>query len=248
IRALLMILIYQLFDAKGWKKIVPSACAVELVHLSSLLLDDLPSMDNATLRRGKEVCHRKYGENVAVLAAVGLLNLAYQVIFIENQPYFSEKKIHQISQELSHAVGFSGMIGGQFIDLKQDLQNLNLEQMEYIHSHKTSSLFIGCMRISALLAGAKNQELEAITKYGKNLGLAYQIKDDLLDLKATPEQMGKDANQDIHKFTFVKLCGPEKAFELMQRLTESSIQAISFFGKKADLLVELSRFLVCRTH
>lgn len=247
IRAILMILIYQLFDPKHWKKIIPSACAVEMVHLSSLLLDDLPSMDNATLRRGKETCHRKYGESVAILASVGLLNLAYQIIVAEQHAFFSEKKIRQIAQELSQAIGFSGMIGGQFIDLKQDLQALNLEQMEYIHSHKTASLFIACMRISAILAGAKNKELEAITKYGKNLGLAYQIQDDLLDLEATAEQLGKDAQQDTHKLTFVKLCGPEKAFELMQRLTEASIQALSLFGEKATSLVEISQFLVHRT-
>lgn len=245
IRAILMILVYQLFDTKGWKKVLPSACAVEMVHLSSLLLDDLPCMDDADLRRGKETCHRKYGEDVAILAATGLLNLAYQIIGTENTS-FSPQKICQIFRELSYSIGFSGMIGGQFVDLRYHPEVMDLEKLEYIHSHKTSSLFIGSLRIAALLAGARANELESITKFGKNLGLAYQIKDDLLDQEVSEEQMGKDRLQDKNKLTFVAFCGFEQSRELLKRLTQSAIQALDIFGKRAHPLIEISYFLAKR--
>jgi geranylgeranyl diphosphate synthase type II len=248
IRAILMILIFQLFSKKDWKQILPSACAIEMVHLASLLLDDLPCMDNATLRRGKATCHRIYGESNTLLATVGLLNLAFHILHQENQKYFHAKQLVQISQELSHSIGFSGMIGGQYADLQSPSSPPDLEKLEFIHSHKTSSLFIGSLRIAALLAGAKEKELNALTKYGKNLGLAYQIKDDLLDQEGTIEQLGKDIQQDQKKCTFVSFCGKSEALVLLEGLTQSAIQALEPFGKKAEPLIEVAHFLAIRDY
>ncbi|MCM2270347.1 MAG: polyprenyl synthetase family protein, partial [Thermoanaerobaculia bacterium] len=195
------------------------ACAVELVHAASLVLDDLPSMDDAELRRGRPTTHRAFGEDVAILAAFALLTRAFQLVADAGQRlalkrYTSEDMVHH----LADAVGTQGLVGGQALDLSSDPATVDLERLEYIHSHKTGALFLAAAELGAMAADARRKDLEAVARYAKNLGLAFQIEDDLLDALASREATGKDVRQDAGKVTFVKLLGVDGARALADEL------------------------------
>jgi geranylgeranyl diphosphate synthase type II len=184
------------------------ACAVELVHCCSLVLDDLPAMDDAHLRRGRPTLHREFGEDVALLAAFALLNRAYALVAEASQRlrlsrYSPEELLHHLAQ----AIGTEGLIGGQALDLASGGGSPALADLEYIHSHKTGALFLAAAELGAMAVDARRRDLEAIGAFAKNLGLAFQIEDDLLDVLATSDETGKDAGQDAAKSTFVKLLG-----------------------------------------
>lgn len=220
------------------------ACAVEMVHACSLVLDDLPSMDDARLRRGRPTTHRVFGEDVALLAAMALLNRAYAVVAEAAQKlplkrYTPEDLVHH----LSAAIGTSGLIGGQALDLGSREANLDLERLEYIHSHKTGALFIAAGELGAMAVDARRRDLDVIARYAKNLGLAFQISDDLLDVLSTPEETGKDSHQDTHKVTFVKLLGVDGARQLAGELLDFAVASLGPLGRKADPLRELARYV-----
>jgi geranylgeranyl diphosphate synthase type II len=213
------------------------ACAVELVHACSLVLDDLPMMDDAALRRGRPTVHREFGEATAVLAAYGLFNRAYALVVesalrMRLRRYSTEDLIHH----LAAAIGTDGLIGGQALDLESRADQLDLEQLEYIHSHKTGALFIAAAELGAMAADARRRDLEAVTRYAKNLGLAFQITDDLLDVTATTEETGKDSDQDSAKVTFVKLLGVAGARALAAELLDFAVGALADYGRDADPL------------
>jgi geranylgeranyl pyrophosphate synthase len=217
------------------------ACAIEMVHACSLVLDDLPMMDDAELRRGRPTTHKAFGEAVAVLASYGLLNRAY-AIFAERvhqlrlKRYSSEDLIHLLTE----AVGSRGLIGGQALDLESGGQELDLGRLEFIHSHKTGALFTAAAELGAMAADAKRSELAVVTRYAKNLGLAFQIADDLLDVLATREETGKDSGQDAEKTTFVKLLGVAGAEHLCSELLDFAIESLDSLGRKADPLRQLA--------
>jgi geranylgeranyl diphosphate synthase, type II len=220
------------------------ACAVEMVHACSLIFDDLPSMDDARLRRGRPTVHRAFGEAVAQLAGLALLNRAFAVVAeaahrLTPRRYTAEDMVHH----LAAAIGSGGLIGGQALDLASRREDLDLERLEYIHSHKTGALFIAAGELGAMAADARRRDLEVITRYAKNLGLAFQISDDLLDVLATPEQTGKDSGQDADKVTFVKLLGVEGAQTLAAELLDFAVASLEPLGRRAEPLRELALFV-----
>ncbi len=237
LRGILVLATCELLKGR-WDDALPLACAVEMVHASSLILDDLPSMDDATLRRGKPTLHKVVGEANAILAAVALLNAAYGLI--QQTPALKDRARVQASARLAEAIGAAGLIGGQVADLEATSTKIDLEALEYIHSHKTGALFIAAAHLGAIAAGARSRDAEAVHRYAKNLGLAFQITDDLLDYSGNPEATGKDAGLDRHRTTFVNLCGIDGARRLTDELILASVAALSPFGRRAEILAGLA--------
>ncbi len=217
---------------------LPFACAVEMVHTSSLILDDLPSQDNATLRRGGKVLHKVVGEANATLAAVALLTRAFGVI--QGHRSLKDRIRNEAGEVLSRAIGTAGLIGGQVVDLESTGRELDLDGLEYIHSHKTGALFIAAAELGVLAAGGRARDREALAMYAKNLGLAFQITDDLLDYSGDPDLTGKDAGLDRDKTTFVNLCGIDGARKLVDDLIDASCGYLLPFGKRSALLHALA--------
>ncbi len=233
-----------MFGAAANDAVVDVACAVELVHACSLVLDDLPAMDDAALRRGRPTVHRAFGEDVAILAAFALLTRAFQVVADGAQRlglkrYAPEDLVHHLAE----AIGTRGLVGGQALDLASRPDELDLERLEYIHSHKTGALFLAAAELGAMVADARRRDLEKVGRYAKNLGLAFQIEDDLLDALATSEETGKDAEQDVDRVTFVKLLGVDGARTLADELLEFAVTSLDPLGRRADPLRVLAEFV-----
>jgi geranylgeranyl diphosphate synthase type II len=247
VRPVLTLAVAELFGQRS-DPVLDIACAVEMVHACSLVLDDLPSMDDAQLRRGRPTVHRAFGESVALLAALGLLNRAYALVAegahrLSLRRYTAEDMIHH----LAAAIGSGGLIGGQALDLLAKPEELSLDTLEYIHSHKTGALFMAAGELGAMAADARRRDLEVIARYAKNLGLAFQIADDLLDVLGTPEETGKDTGKDASKVTFVKLLGVQGAQALEAELLGFAVESLAALGRKADPLREIARFVQKRS-
>ena len=223
---------------------LPLACAVEFVHAASLILDDLPSMDNATLRRGKPVLHRVFGEANAILAAVALLNTAYGVV--QQAEGLRPRVRLRLLRLLTRSIGAEGLIGGQVVDLESTGKVQELEALEFIHSHKTGALFIAAAEVGAVAAAGRSADVAALSQFAKNLGLAFQITDDLLDYSGSPEVTGKDAGMDRDKTTFVEFCGIDGARRLVDELIDASGTALAPFGRRGALLAALAEFVRLR--
>lgn len=199
-----------------------AACGIELIHTSSLILDDLPSMDNANFRRGRPSTHKVFGEAVAILAAYGLLMKGLALIAQNCRKAKIDIKVaSQIMEDISEAIGSCGMIGGQTVDL--DSKAMDLKTLEYIHTHKTGKLFVVACDTGARLCGASEKKRQALENYARNIGLAYQIRDDILDFEGKRELTGKDESQDRNRVTFVTVLGMGKAKEHANQLVKSSI-------------------------
>jgi len=244
IRPILTLAVAEMLGAPPRDAAIDVACAVELVHACSLALDDLPAMDDAELRRGRPTLHRAFGEDVAILAAFALLSRAFQLVADGGQAlglrrYAPEDLVHL----LADAIGTSGLVGGQALDLASRPEELDLERLEYIHSHKTGALFEAAAELGAMIADARRRDLEAVGRFAKNLGLAFQIEDDLLDVLATPDETGKDVHQDAAKVTFVDLLGVEGAQALADELLVFAVESLSPFGRRAEPLRALAAFV-----
>ncbi len=246
LRPVLTLAVAELFGGTR-PEILDLACAIEMVHASSLVLDDLPCMDDASMRRGRPTVHRAFAEEVALLAAFGLLNRAYALVAESGLALGLRRYTPaDLAHHLAAAVGTDGLIGGQALDLESRAEDLDLGRLEYIHSHKTGALFLAAAELGAMAADARRRELEMVSRYAKNLGLAFQISDDLLDVLATPEETGKDAHQDEGKVTFVKLLGVEGARALEAELLGFAVAALEPLGRKADALRALAEFVRVR--
>jgi geranylgeranyl diphosphate synthase type II len=219
-----------------------AACAIEMVHAASLVLDDLPSMDDAAVRRGKPATHVAFGEAIAILAAFGLLNVALQTLARAYEPALACR----MTALLSDAVGTDGLIGGQTADLLATDQQITFEMLERIHRGKTGALFSAAASSGALTAGASGDSIAALQTFAKNLGLAFQIIDDLLDVEGDPAVTGKPVREDAKKTTFVSFSGPAGARQLATELCHTAERALDPFGRRADRLRELSAFVAAR--
>lgn len=240
VRAVLVLLSAELCGSAS--RAMPAACAVEAIHASSLILDDLPSMDNAPLRRGRASAHIEFGEAVAILAAFGLLNDAYGHLARAYEPALAAR----ITALYADAVGLDGLVAGQAEDVLATDQALTFDTLERIHRRKTGVLFSAAATAGALSAGGSPDDIAALTAYAKNLGLAFQIVDDLLDVTGTPEETGKAVKSDARKTTFVSFSGVDGARELALELCRTATGALAPFGRRATHLAELAEFVAQR--
>jgi geranylgeranyl pyrophosphate synthase len=217
------------------------AVAVEYVHAASLVLDDLPSMDNAARRRGEPALHLVYGVATAELAAVTLLSRAFETV--SREAAIPPALRVRILGELAVAVGASGCCGGQAADLAANPTSVVLDDLESIHARKTGALFVAAVRGGALAGGASDAAVGVLTAYARNLGLAFQITDDLLDLEGDPVRLGKDTRRDGHRANFAAVLGPGSSRELVGELLDAAIAALAPFRRRAAVLADLARFV-----
>jgi geranylgeranyl diphosphate synthase, type II len=223
------------------EKLVDAAVALEMIHTSSLILDDLPAMDDALLRRGEPALHRAVGEDLAILSAVALLNHAYGLVAQAHAALAPRRwTAAVVVQRVVDAVGWDGTIAGEAVDLHSEGSSLDFDTLELIHSRKTGALFVAAAAVGGMLADIHPAPLQRLEVFAKNLGLAFQITDDILDVVATPEQIGKDVGKDEQKLTFVKLAGVEGARKIAEELVQTSIEAIGTMGASAKALRDLA--------
>ena len=248
IRPVLTLAVADLFGARDLEPVVDLGAAVELVHACSLVLDDLPAMDDAELRRGRAAVHRVFGENVALLGALALLNEAYALVAATAQRLgLARDPAAALVQRLAGALGTRGLIGGQALDLESRPEALDLEQLETLQARKTGALFVVAAQFGALAADAGDDELEAVSRFARELGLAFQIEDDLLDALAASAESGKDAGQDARRGSFVGLLGIAGARRQAEARLAAALAAIERFGPRADPLRGLARIIGHRT-
>lgn len=242
VRPVLTLLCAELCGGKI-SRALPVAVAIELIHAASLILDDLPAMDDAPLRRGRPANHREFGEAIAILAAFALLNEAYANVARSYEPELAAK----LTSLLSTSVGLEGLVGGQAADLLATHQQIDFDMLERIHRGKTGALFVAAATSGAQTAGAGADAVAALSSYAKNLGLAFQIVDDLLDVEGDPSETGKAVRSDARKTTFVSFSGVVGARQLARELCETADIALQPFGRRADRLRELSAFVASRS-
>ncbi len=237
------ILLIAVGEASGCRaeKLVAAAAAMEMIHASSLVLDDLPAMDDSVLRRGQPTLHREFGEDLAILSAVALLNHAYGLI-AQAHAELSPRRwpMQQVMQRVVDAVGWNGTIAGEAVDLHSADSPLDFDTLEFIHSRKTGALFVAAAAVGGMLANIHTAPLQRIEVFAKNLGLAFQITDDVLDVTSNPEVLGKDVGKDEQRLTFVKLAGVDGARKLSEELVETSLAAIEPLGTTARPLRDLA--------
>jgi len=230
-------------EAAGCKaeKLVDAAAAMEMIHTCSLILDDLPAMDDAEMRRGAPTLHREFGEDLAILSAVSLLNYAYGLV-AKNYAALNPRQwpMQQVIRRVVDAVGWDGTIAGEAVDLHSEESKLDFDTLEFIHSRKTGALFVAAAAVGAMLANMSAAALGRIEVFAKNLGLAFQITDDILDVVGDPEQLGKDVGKDAQRLTFVKLAGVDGARKLSEELVETSLSSIANLGAPAAPLRALA--------
>lgn len=226
--------------------VMPAACAVELIHAYSLIHDDLPAMDNDDFRRGKPANHKVYGEAMALLAGDALLTLAFKLL-AECRAARPEDVVRVI-HEVAAGAGTKGLIGGQVVDTFSTEEEIDAATLEYIHRHKTGALYRVSVRTGAILAGASAEALANLTEYAEYMGLAFQIKDDILDIEGDEKKLGKPVGSDVRnkKATYPALFGLEKSKEKARSAVESAKEALSPFGKEADFLRQLVEYVIKR--
>lgn len=226
------------------ERLVRTAAAVEMIHTYSLIHDDLPSMDDDDLRRGRATCHKKYGEATAILAGDALQVLAFQVIS-EDERLSTETRIRLIT-ELAQAA--AKMVIGQQLDLDAEAKDLSIEEIEHIHRNKTGALICASAEAGAIIGEAGEHEVAAVRLYGERLGLLFQITDDLLDITQTTEELGKTAGKDAaaSKATYPAVMGIEPAKQLAENVHAEVVTAANDLGRPSELLIEIADFILGR--
>ncbi len=225
---------------------LPLACAVECIHTYSLVHDDLPAMDNDDFRRGKPTNHKVFGEGIAILAGDALLTQAFEIAGkCKGWPRYPHQTI---IRELAQAAGSLQLIAGQAADLEGEGKKISAAQLSYIHERKTSALLCCCVRLGGMGANCSASQLEALSEFGRSVGLAFQIIDDILDVTQTSEQLGKTAGKDsaAQKATYPAIVGMEKSRQIAKRLTEQAFGALKIFRGKAEALEGLAMYLLHR--
>ena len=244
LRPILVIATYEIFE-KNINKCIPYAVAIEMVHNFSLIHDDLPGIDNDDFRHGKPTNHKKFNEATAILAGDGLLNQAYIVIsedLIKSESEELKNKL-KVFNEFSTAV--DRMIAGEYIDTEYEGKQITDEYLEYIHKNKTGALLKLCVRMGAILANANEKDLEKLTKYAEKIGLAFQIKDDILSEEGNEEILGKPVGNDkeLEKCTYVSKYGLQGAKKILEEITKEAIEELKEYGDRAEFLRELAVYI-----
>lgn len=244
LRPTLTLATYQLFG-EDIEKCMPYAIAMEMIHSFSLIHDDLPGIDNDDFRHGKPTNHKQFNEATAILAGDGLLNYAYLVISqdLKSSDQKELPKKLEVLEELSKAV--ERMIVGEYVDTELEGEQITKEELLYIHENKTGALLKVSARMGAILAECSDEQLEKITKYAEKIGLAFQIKDDILAEEGNEEILGKPVGRDkeLGKCTYVSQYGLQGAKEILEKTTKEAIQELEEFGKKAEFLKELALYI-----
>nr|MBA5585626.1 polyprenyl synthetase family protein [Anaerobacillus isosaccharinicus]QOY38778.1 polyprenyl synthetase family protein [Anaerobacillus isosaccharinicus] len=228
---------------ESFQESLPVACALEMIHTYSLIHDDLPAMDNDDLRRGKPTNHKVFGEATAILAGDALLTFAFQVIATMSETSVDSSQKLRLIVELAKAAGPQGMVGGQAADMEGENKQLTLSELEYIHHHKTGDLLSYAIIAGAILAKASEKDVENLRFFAKHLGLAFQIKDDILDIEGSEENLGKPVGSDIsnEKSTYPKLLGLDGAKNKLDNhisLAKEYLYNVSINSEKLELLVD----------
>lgn len=228
---------------------LPFACALEMIHTYSLIHDDLPSMDDDDLRRGRPTNHKVYGEAQALLAGNSLLTLAYEICLdAGRKELLPPQTAVQILYDISRSIGMMGVMGGQSLDILWEGEDLSLDQVETVCRHKTGALITTSIRAGALAAGGPEETLQALTQYGEAIGLAFQVADDILNITGNPEKLGKatGSDKDRGKTTFPSVLGLDGARERARQLRDQALLALTPFGDEAWMLRDLARYIVER--
>ncbi|MHB1042170.1 MAG: polyprenyl synthetase family protein [Eubacteriales bacterium] len=226
--------------------VLPAACSLEMIHAYSLIHDDLPAMDNDDFRRGRPTCHKAFGEAAAILAGDALLTLAFGTLAKSDGA--APECIIKVIGEVAFAAGTKGLIGGQVVDTLSSDEDTDVLTLEYIHSHKTGALYRAAVRAGAILAGASHAQLAALTEYAEHLGMAFQIKDDMLDIEGDEKVIGKPVGSDQKnkKATYPALYGIAGAREKATQAARSALAALELFGGEADFLRSLVQYVINR--
>jgi Geranylgeranyl pyrophosphate synthase len=246
LRPVLALAVSEMFE-KSPEEVIYFGCAIEMIHTYSLIHDDLPAMDNDDYRRGKPTNHKAFGEATAILAGDALLNMAYETMLSDAAASNSINKLRAAGIVAQYA-GLLGMVGGQVIDLESEGKTIDSDRLKTMHRLKTGALIKAPVEAAAVICGADKKELESLAGYAANLGLAFQIKDDILDVEGTVENMGKKPGNDssCNKSTYVTMYGLEESKKLLQTVTDEGISRVDGFGEKAMFLRELAFSLIVR--
>ncbi|MDF2889663.1 MAG: geranylgeranyl pyrophosphate synthase [Clostridia bacterium] len=246
LRPILAIMACELFDG-DIKEVLPFACGIEMIHTYSLIHDDLPAMDNDDYRRGKPTNHKVFGEGFAILAGDALLNKAFEIM---HQALVKTPKLEYIKAAayISKASGTAGMIGGQCIDLHYENKQIDSKLLNAMHDKKTGAMIKAPLVAGALIAGAKEEDVQRLEKFGQLIGLAFQISDDILDVEGSSEKLGKKTGSDAsnNKSTFVSCYGLDKSKEMAKSIIKEAQNSIDLYGNKGLLLKELSNYIIER--
>ena len=237
IRPILFMLVYNMYKGKD-KEIIDMAAAIEMIHTYSLIHDDLPCMDNDDLRRGKPTNHKVYGENIAVLARDALLNES--MILLMDFSIKNGKDALVAAREIAYAAGADGMIGGQVVDIINEGKKISKEELNYMHLKKTGELIRASIVAGAILAEVDKSEIELLNKFGLNLGLAFQIKDDILDVTGDVNKLGKNTLADGNKSNFITMYGLEECKVMCENLTDECIAILEKISVNTDILKKLT--------
>ncbi|MDO8446868.1 MAG: polyprenyl synthetase family protein [Deltaproteobacteria bacterium] len=229
--------------------VMPVACALEMIHTYSLIHDDLPAMDNDDLRRGRPTNHKVFGEAVAILAGDALLTLAFRVMTdMSHKSAVTPNIILDVINDMSWAAGSFGMVGGQVVDMESEGREIDLPTLEYLHTHKTGALLLASIKSGAKIGGGTVEQIEALTRYGECLGLAFQIADDILDIEGSQEEIGKDVGSDLEKkkATYPSILGMAVSKERALELMNMAIDSLNDFDEKAEPLRKIAKYVVER--
>jgi geranylgeranyl diphosphate synthase type II len=222
------------------------ACAIECIHTYSLIHDDLPALDNDDLRRGKPTCHKQFGEALAILAGDALLTLAFEII--GTAPIAAERRVAILTEVATAAGTVRGMVGGQVADLEAERRPVSPEMLEYIHRSKTAALIRAAVASGAICAGALTEDVARLRRFGEDIGWAFQVTDDILDVEESSAALGKTAGKDIaqEKATYPAVYGLPKSHEIANELASRAIAELAPFGERAEPLRQIAEFLVLR--
>ncbi len=229
--------------------VLPVACALELIHTYSLIHDDLPVMDDDDLRRGKPTNHKVYGEALALLAGDGLLTEAFHLMtFFEVPPGKDPGMIRRVIRLIAEAAGYDGMVGGQVVDIQSEGKEVDPETVEFIHSHKTGALIGVSVTAGAILGGGDEEEVEAIRAYGRRIGLAFQIADDILDIEGEPAVLGKAVGGDARKqkITYPSVLGLQRSKQMQTEMVAQAVASLDLFNHLADPLRSIAKYIIER--
>ena len=239
-------------DAVGGNRdnVIPAACAMEMIHTYSLIHDDLPAMDDDDFRRGNPTNHKVFGEANAILAGDALLTEAFVLLASDSRGGAIDAEVRRrVIHIIARAAGCAGMVGGQVVDMESEGKEIDLPTLEYIHIHKTGALIKASIEVGALLGGADDRTFAKLSRYGELAGLAFQIADDILDVTADQEELGKDVGSDEArgKATYVSLLGLRQARERADELRDMALDTLAELGDDAEPLRQIMKFIIERT-